>query len=363
VSSGLTLSVERANGMTVRWGPDELDAVDIPTGLSFGTSIPGGFKDLSCELLRRIDLDYDDQTLFDTVKVLGPGNIVVWEGRMHAFPRSHGDGPSITPQAVGWNAHLKDDPSFSIIYIDRDLSGWQGASRARRIVHLTAGRTVGDPATAPDPTSTLTALQLTLTGPWATAAVVEAWYDAGPGNLVSNVYWDRTSHSEAASQPSATFEFYAGYSNDDNNPFVQTADLHTTTADTEAQSNAASSAARFAYFRWQHSAVNAAASEYTSFLRRLAVYGTHGLTGAGTAPDDGFYASDIVAHIVSTAAPMLTYSTGADGSIEPTSFVIPHLVFRDPTTAEDAIMATNAFHLYEWGVWEDREFFFRQPES
>jgi hypothetical protein len=82
--------------------------------------MPGGFKDLSCSLLRRIDIDYPDLGLFDTVRVYAPGNRTVWEGRMAQFPRSHGDGFSITPGAVGWSAHLTDDPSFTEVYVDRD---------------------------------------------------------------------------------------------------------------------------------------------------------------------------------------------------------------------------------------------------
>jgi hypothetical protein len=99
---------------------------DIPDDLTFSTSIPGGDKDLSCSLLRRIDLTYERPALFDQVRVYGPGNKTAWQGRMAQFPRDHGDSFGIAPAAVGLSAHLKDDPAFREIYVDRDLSRWRG---------------------------------------------------------------------------------------------------------------------------------------------------------------------------------------------------------------------------------------------
>src|SRR5690349_20035506 len=139
----LALSVTHADGRVTRWGPDEPEAVDIPADLTFSTSIPGGFKDLSCSLLRRIDLEYADQALFDTVRVYGPGNRTEWEGRMAQFPRSHGYGYSVTPGAVGHAAHLKDNPSFREVYVDRAFNSWGPMPLNRRIAQSAAGRDMG----------------------------------------------------------------------------------------------------------------------------------------------------------------------------------------------------------------------------
>jgi hypothetical protein len=124
----LAMSVTHADGTVTRWGPDEPNPIGIPGDLTFGSQMPGGFKDLSCSLLRRIDIDYPDLGLFDTVRVYAPGNRTVWEGRMAQFPRSHGDGFSITPGAVGWSAHLTDDPSFTEVYVDRDPGAFGDAA-------------------------------------------------------------------------------------------------------------------------------------------------------------------------------------------------------------------------------------------
>src|SRR4051812_9465792 len=132
-SDQLALSVKHADGTITRWGPDEVDAANIAGGLRFGTSIPGGNKSLTCSLLRAIDVTYNDQALFDDARAYGPGGRTAWNGRMVQFPRSQGQGFSITPGAVGYAAHLRDDPSFGMVYIDLDLSTWQNLSTQRRL--------------------------------------------------------------------------------------------------------------------------------------------------------------------------------------------------------------------------------------
>src|SRR5215207_114690 len=106
----LALSVTHADGRITRWGPDD-PAWSVPTGLSFGTSIPGGFKDGTCALLRRLDRDYPDEALFDSVRVYGPGNETAPGGGMAQLPGQHGDQFGGHPGGVGGVAHLEDDPS------------------------------------------------------------------------------------------------------------------------------------------------------------------------------------------------------------------------------------------------------------
>jgi hypothetical protein len=67
----------------------------------------------------------------------------------------------------------------------------------------------------------------------------------------------------------------------------------------------------------------------------------------------------VIANIVSRAAPLLTVASGA---IQATTFVIPHLVFADPTTAESAIQLVNAYHGYDWGVYDNKQFFYRASD-
>jgi hypothetical protein len=149
----LAISVTRADGSVVRWGAEELNPQNVATGLTWDTSIPGGYKTMGCSLLRDYAIDHPDQALFDNVRVYGRGGKTVWDGRMNGFPAERGDSRRISPNAVGWSSHLLDDPSFREIYVDRDLSRWGGPSQRRLDVGGTTGlgppsprRTTGQPA-------------------------------------------------------------------------------------------------------------------------------------------------------------------------------------------------------------------------
>lgn len=350
----LALSVEHADGRVTRWGPDEPDANDIPGDLTFSTSIPGGFKDLSCSLLRRIDLDYADQALFDVVRVYGPGNRTAWEGRHAQFPRSHGDGYSITPGAVGFSAHLKYDPSFTEVYVDRDPGHWTEASLDRRVVQAGVGEDMGKI------TASAAGGGLAWTIPTealATGTSQELHY-AFPAGLSGT----RLGYKGARTGAFTGFEaatLTGGATNT-----LTSAVTQALTLDDTVRNDSLGSAKRYLMLRAYVSGgpVTPAAGHLQRYSK-IAVYGNHGLAlHTISGEPDGVYASDVIADILATAAPELTYTTGAGGSIEPTTFAIPHLAFLDPVTAEDAILATNVYHLYEWGVYDNQLFFYRAPD-
>jgi hypothetical protein len=350
----LALSVTHADGRVTRWGPDEVLAQDIPNDLTFGTQIPGGYSILSCSLLRRIDIDYADHALFDDVRVYGPGNQTAWDGRLTQFPRSHGDGYSITPGAVGWAAHLKDDPSFREVYIDRDLGAWREPLLVRRQAIATAAQSLGSFANAAAPSP---ALVMTLKGAWATAAGIraEAYYDPPVNLTVARVAFSWATNAFVGAD--ATFSLVATSTADEVTFPESSADqLAGATSGTLDYSPATPRAEMLIQFVYA-AAAGVAGTDYEVHLTNVRVFGSHGLTVRGAAPDQGFWASDVIADIVASAAPMLT------ANIEATPFVIPHLVFNEPVTAEDAITFVNAYHQYEWGVYDDREFFYRAPDA
>jgi hypothetical protein len=350
----LALSVTHADGRVTRWGYDEVDAGAIPSDLQFSTAMPGGFRDLSCSLLRRIDLDYPDQALFDNVRAYGPGNQTAWDGRFTQFPRSHGQGFSVTPGAVGWSAHLKDDPSFREVYVDRSLTGWQPPSQAWKQGLITSNYNLTDPSTVPESVTGPAALQLSTIDVWASPSkpYSAATYDAGEGSTIASVYYDIALSTNLL------------------NTLLISSAANTDAASSESSSNLflSNTSGNFTpttprqVMRWEllHSATPGGASGtlFVYWIRRLAVFGGHGLTVRGTVPDQGYYASDIIADIVSRAAPLLS----TDG-VEQTDFVVPHAVFSDPITAEDALTLINSYHLWEWGVYDDRVFFYRPPDT
>ena len=357
----LALSVTHADGRITRWGPDEPNPTEIPGDLTFSSSIPGGFKDLSTSLLRRIDLDYADQALFDTVRVYGPGNRTAWEGRMAQFPRSHGDGFQIVPGAVGWSAHLNDDPSFMEIYVDRDLSHWSGASVQERLARV-GTFTVADPSVTADDTTGFPSLTTPFSGKWTTTTkpLAEAWYKGAPVALGSVYYaWKKNANVNNAD---ANWSWELFLSTDDIATTINTSGNLRAAGPGTGTVTTSGAAKNFASI-WHY--YNTAAggtdnAEYAIYWTVLAAYGTHGLTKQGSesaSTAKGFYVSDVVRDIVTRTAPLLTI-----GEFEATTFVVPHLVFDTPTTGESAIQFVNAYQGNDWGVYDNREFFYRSSD-
>lgn len=364
----LSLSITSATGRVTRWGPDELNATEVPAGLSFGTSIPGGFKDLSCSLPRRVTMDYTDEQLFANVRVYGPGNETAWDGRIAQLPRQHGDQFSVNPGAVGWAAHLRDDPSFREVYVDISKENWGPTTPDFKIARA-ANQAILDAPSTPDTDTGLPTLVTAVTGPWSTAPgnprSIAMWY--GGGIPIGLVYfaWKRGTNLDNTNTNWTWDVFLASDS-----PVAGSTDAsgNLRAAGPGTGSVSASVANRYIAFAelFYGNVANPNDNiEYALYWTILAVYGTHGLSLRSTTSATaawGFYGSDVIADIVNRAAPLLNYTTGTGGSISPTTFVIPQLTFIDPVTAEDAVSLVNGFHLYEWGVYDNRQFFWRPPD-
>lgn len=350
VDDRLAISAVHADGRITRWGPDELDATRTPGGLSFTTTIPGGFKDCTVTLPRRIDVDYDDEHLYDTLRVYGAGNRTAWEGYNAQFPRSHANEFQVTVGAVGWAAHLRHDPGFTEVFVDRDLGHWENISATRQATLIGLNFRLGDHSVTRDDTGYPT-LAFRIDQDWPTSfePLVEAMYDAGAGNTIAAIYYDYSlTHAGGA------WNLYVASMSDD---------IATASASTGNLAGSASGAGthqpvpryRYGQIQWTNNSSPGGGGSFLARLRNTAVYGNHGLSTYGGAPQ-GVLASDVIAYIVRRSAPKLRV-----GYIQPTGFPIPHLEFRDPVTPEEAIQRTNAFQLYEWGVYDNREFFYRQP--
>lgn len=357
----LAVSVTHADGTTSRWGGDEPDSGKVPQGVTFGTTVPGGHKDCSLTLARRIDIDSPDLNLYDSVRIYGPGNQTVWEGRVAQLPRQHDQAYSVQVGCVGWAAHLKDDPSFSMIYVDRDLSRWGPMSRARQMSYVTGSWSLGDQGTVADTATGLPAAQLhlNLNGTKQTA---EALYDAGPGNLLGAAYYDWVGTGINNYSADANWVAELRSASDDVATVSDSTVTLNATALTASGYLAYTTAQRYLIHLLSYATGSSTPGvERYSQLRKFAAYGNHTLTRRGDDPG-GFYASDVIADILTRAAPLLNYTTGPGGSIAPTTFVIPQLAFQDPTTAEDAIALVNGYHLYEWAVWDNRTFYYQPPD-
>jgi len=365
----LSVLVDRTSTSTTRLGSDAADPENVPQGLNFTTSIPGGFKDCTVTLSRKIDEDYDDLGLLDNISVIGPGGQVAWEGRVAQLPRSEGDQRILQIGGTGWAAHLRDDKSFTEVYVDRDLSSWKGPSTQRKLSLVPFGYMITDATVQPDTTTGSPSLVTQIDGAWgaSTLPLSEGIYDIGAGNAVGSVYyaWKQSISSPAYTDANWAWLIGAG-TTDTFTTETATANLRAAGPGTGTLTTSTSNR-RYIRASLGYGAGSAGIPGRINPVAwtMLAVYGDHGLTKRGTASAtdaQGFYGSDVVADVIGRAAPLLTYSTGVGGSIEPTYFSIPQLAFRDPTTAEEAILAVNAYHLWDWGVWENKEFFWKPSD-
>lgn len=351
----LHYEAETPSGRYYRWGKDEPKPENVPSGGGFSSTMPNGFETLRVTLPRKPGVDYSDLERLTTIRALGPGGDIRSEVRLERAPRTSGDQFSIGPEAKGWYAHLEDDPTAAEIYRDVDLNSWIGPSRARaNTLNESNFPVTGGADVQVDASTGIPSLRLHVDGSWASPykPTAEAWFDAGPSALAAKVYYDMSGGAITA--------FILQWSSSTSDAaLVQTSsDIYTAT--TGAATVEPSAARRFFCWTWNYSETPAGADGFEFYvdLRRLAVYGDHGLTLQGTEPAAGFLASDIIADVVSRWAPLLRFTTGVNGTIRPTSFVIPHLSFKEKTRARVIIEAANQYELQPFAVWENRTFYY-----
>lgn len=357
-----------------RWGPREDDVGDIPRGIGFSSKAPGGFADLTSKLGRQVFAEYGDLNPFDDIVVYGPGIATAWEGRMQAFPRESAS-RTIEPSAVGYSAHLRDDPSVSEIYVWRDLTAWQPPSTERQIQMRLAnqrgdwsaevGFDQGNNAAVIQKLARLDAVS------GARTSVGEVWFDAHRIPL-SSVYYGLETFDPGAGGPSgqtlqpsnAWHCRISGCSSDQVADQVQSSDLNPNSSGYPLSLDSGGIERTFVILSTYYDGTATADSDWQAQWRKLAVYGDHGVPlqytrdqdGNPTAPY-GFYGHDLLADLISRWAPLLTFTIG-ETILEDTSFVVPHFApgYDGPQTVEDAVLALNAFFLNDFYVWDDRTF-------
>lgn len=344
----LSVDAEAPSGKHFRWSGDA-DAPFAPNGISFSTTIPGGFEELGLTLRRRPKENYGDLSPYSNLRVTGAGGQLAWEGRLEGTPRSSGDDMAINPNAVGWQAALEDDQTALVVYVDRDLGSWADATGARRlaIYNVFSGlfyNVLTTPSVEPGDDGE-GALRLNLDERASVGAACESWYDSRTG--LSSVYYAYEGKNLAAADVGAI----SGSSDSVGTTTTTGTDVVTGATPSGTQTETAVSGYRYAFASLSRAAttINSDADRQL-VLSDVAVYGNHGLTKQGTEPEAGFYASDIIDHAVSTWAP------GLSRNIDQTGFVIPHLVYLDYTTAAEIVRDANRFHLWDWGVWDDKTF-------
>lgn len=368
---GLHVTVATPAGFHQRWGADDPNPGNAPSALTFSTAMPGGFQDAQITLQRDPRRSYPDLELLSTLTVLGAGGEVAWQGRVEQLPDTGGDQSQISPQCVGWQSHLDDDDSAREIFVDRDITAWQGPAVQRQIDWLNdfglgGGAVVATgPSVAPDFSNGYPSLACTLQGAWSQNQVVEGWYDAH-GIPIGELYaaWETNGAftlTGGTAFGAATFLLTddagdAAY--DSYNPITVTPGQHAL---------AASAADRLwgLLQLWNDTIPGGQDGvSYSLFWTALGVYGYNWLAWLlanggslhGTADQtdaQGILASDAVAYTISKWCPKLTFTRGQTGTIQPSVFVLPQLAFLEPTTASAIVKQAVSYELLDWAVWEE----------
>lgn len=357
----LMVDVESPDGQHTRWARDEGEPGNVPMNLNISSVMPGGFERATCTLERDPRINYPDLAELSTITVQGAGGDTAWQGRLEKAPDTAGAQEQVSPEAVGWQAHLEDDNSAREIFVDQELSRWQGASVARKINLLNGNIDEEDASVGVDASGP--ALVSQITGAWARFRDSEGWYDAQgiPIGLLKYAWMLQEKNKIGDDTVTELWEWVANLSTDD---VVSSQDLSGNLRG-EGPSGTGTTTAT-AIRTWAHIALNYTTNggtdgvQYPVFWPILAVYGTHGLPlygGLSTSEAPGVLASDAVAYAVGKWAPKLAFTTGPEGTIQPTSFVIGQLPFLEPTTVAEMIKQAIRFELPDWAVWEGSTFY------
>jgi hypothetical protein len=358
-----------------RWAADDPNPINNPSSITFSTVMPGGHEQGSCVLERDPSRNYPDTEEFSKVQVLGVGGAIASEGRLESLPSTGGDSAQLTPTWTGYQALLSDDNSAREVFVDRSITSWEGPSLARQVQLLSGAAFGGNacvssgPSVAPDYTTSFPSLELELSGTWSQLTVVEAWYDAH-GLPLGHFYmaWDNFGLTNwtmtPAGGPTAGIGVLMALSTDDQtsgyDPFYLTASSGSSTLNP-------TTTRPWAFIQLWTDEVPGGQDNvnYQFFATALGVYGDHGLPLYGPVDSQNAYgilASDVAAYVINKWAPKLGYTTGVNGTIRPSAFPIPQLVFLDPVMASDMLKQAFAYELLDWAVW-DGPTFYLNPRS
>jgi hypothetical protein len=364
-SGRLSFYLRRPDGSMKRVAGDEVAAENVLQNFTFGTAIPGGYTTASGNFTRDPRTDYGDFGVYDEFLARGPGNESAYEGYDIEIPKSSGQQTGVV--ATGWSSYMKDNATLQEIYVDRDMTRFTPSSATRKIGEYAGNMTPVDGTLTVDPTSGLPALELAVSDTWVSPfiPVCEAWYDAGPSAKVSSVFASvKAVGSIATGVTPWTFWYYM--SDDMNagaNPIQGRVPLTGLEANDEPNWPALGFAPRrYLGIQWLYNSTPAGAqgAKFAVLLRNIVVVGQHSVTVQA-----GYLvlASDVIANILSRAAPLLNFTTGPEGSIVPSTFGIPHLIFPQAVNAEEAVLQTSKYDVPDWGVYDNRQFFWRPPSA
>lgn len=335
---GSPLSVAQQFPLKVILGSDDITPY-IAEGMTFSNVDPGGYEAASFQIPKDLP-----NTLRGMPIRIDSGLGVAWEGRVQQIQRSLGSETTVTGQ--GYGAVLTDDVA-AMIFVDRDLTYWQGPTVNRQIALVTAGYSPASGQIAADPVSGNPAIVLAATGPWAAGGYpdIESLYD-GQGIPIYAIYYSLDFDANATA---AGISAVLAVAQDD----ITTGVTYSTTYTANASGLFLAGVGEnqpYGYLIAYAPATPGGSSNvvYGVYVTDLAVYGWHGLPTQG-GPPNGFFPSQIVGWALEQTGSL---QPGTMPQTDATGYVIPHSVYYTPTTLAQIVgdMATAAG--WHWGVWE-----------
>jgi hypothetical protein len=346
-----SVMVTTSSGKTYRWGEDDPVPEKSFHSLVYGSGQPGGFDQMTATLPRKAGVDYPDLELFENVQVINAGGEVTGEYRLDSAPVTAGNDFVITPNATGYQAVLEDRKDCTEIFVDIDYSHWEGPSVAWRIAN--SSLSITDPAVQQDNAGTPSVWTGTNQAGTATMPHSSAVYNAGRMTDIGSVYYGWTKHT-SVDVGDAAIAWRVELDSNDNFPSPDsTGELR---AAGPGSGTLASVASGNQYARLVFEYENPLATTWSvdhGIWWQPAVYGEHGLTGIGSNPQ-GFRASGVIEYVIETFTDLNV------GTIDVTSFKIPHLEFRNATTPAEMIKQANRFHLFDWFIGPGQTFHYRE---
>jgi len=334
--------------LTTFRGSQAWDLTEYAEGLSWSSVDPGGDERASWQLKRSWFAGAPEVAQGNVVWVTD-GLDVLWAGRIEENNRRGDSTEMIGIEAFGLGVRLKDETE-PMIFVDRDLSRWQGPSVQRQINLVTGAIDVEGPSVEADSSTGQPSLKTGFQGAWSRVHVSEGWYDA-QGIPIGSVYyaWKR---GPAVDNGDTNWNWVAHLSDDDvASDFNSTSSLRAAGPDTGTLA-ATESTREFALVQLVFgTGAGSDGVDYALYWTCLAVFGNHGLTVRGTQDAThagGFYAADIVRYVLDQVQDIEARD------VQDTNFLIEQLAYFQPTVREQMISDVAKFENVNWGTWGPR---------
>jgi hypothetical protein len=358
------VAVTSKDGTVTRFGPDEDELRRTLISVSFETSIPGGFDNGEFTIPRPTKFEAIAAQDFQSLRLYDSNtNETFYAGRITGTPQV--DDTTINIETQGWFNHLEDDKTAREIFIDRDVSKFGEDSLLRQKSLNTSNYAyVGNSNGGSDSVKQeFTALTVP---PFQLASTT--YY--GSGVPLGKLRYD-TAIGASISPGDTNWNIESVLSTDAAITAYQTSGDYNATATTNQTLNASTTNRFYANFFCAYvAALGTTNAVWTWLWNNVAIMGLHGLPERGTWPAVGFYVSDMVPYILNKWAPLLEYSTGVGGTVEPTTFIVQSFSPSEFSTANAMLgelcpFGGSSFYAQDYGCYGDtgREFFFRQPGS